>query len=533
MTAGGPPQDRNWLALPDDASRITTRHYFENERAAAADPDIHVPLRIDVTTEQPPAAPPHDASIAAGIRRVSNFLRSRTLEMPRPGEREQPPFVSTTPNQFPPPVKPGDFTLAAADAAYSMAPFVLGPDQALIMRGSWPACRCANVSLWNRHMQTFDFASRSVSLNRRQTALDGDGRFEMVLAHADPGVPNWLDTEGRGVRHGLLAIHAAGGRDRDAGRRGRTVRRGRASMSWRVPGLAALLGALLLCVPPLAAAEEQTLLLATTTSVQDSGLLDALLPEFTRQTGIEVSAVAVGTGAALRMGSEGNADVLLTHAPSAEEELVASGAIDRRVEIMENHFVLAGPAADPAAVKESASVADALRAIRGAGAPFVSRADDSGTHKREVALFREAGLDPDAEWPGLTRTGSGMGLSLQVAGQKGAYVLSDVGTFLAFRERTGLHALSKAEPALRNVYSILRVSPARFPRVHAAEADAFIAFVTASDTRERIAGFGKKRLGRALFPAAPAGGLRPWPSSRQPASSTSHCGRWASACPRS
>lgn len=110
-----------------------------------------------------------------------------------------PPFVSVVPNQFPKPVKPGDFGLAAFDAAYSMAPFLIGPDDALVVRGRWPTCRCANVSLWNRHQQTLDYANRSVSLNRVQTQAEADGFFTLVLAHRDPGVPNWLDTEGRGM----------------------------------------------------------------------------------------------------------------------------------------------------------------------------------------------------------------------------------------------------------------------------------------------------------------------------------------------
>jgi hypothetical protein len=137
-------------------------------------------------------------SVAAGIRRVARFVRSRTLEMPTmAGNPDQPPFVSIVPNQFPQPVLPGDYGLAAVDAAYSMAPFVLGPDDALVMRGRWPRCRCANVSLWNRHMQTFDYANRQVSLNRAQTQLSDDGSFRVVLAGRDPGVPNWIDTEGR------------------------------------------------------------------------------------------------------------------------------------------------------------------------------------------------------------------------------------------------------------------------------------------------------------------------------------------------
>ncbi len=194
---GGPPRERNWLALDPGASRITTRHYYENETAAAADPRRHPALEIEPLEPAPPPAAPGDASVAAGIRRVLAFVRSRTLDQRPMSESGQPPFVSIVPNTFPEPVTPGDFGLAAFDAAYSMAPFVLGPDDALAMTGRWPTCRCANVSLWNRHMQTFDYANRQVSRNRAQTTLEPDGSFRMVLAHRDPGVPNWIDTEGR------------------------------------------------------------------------------------------------------------------------------------------------------------------------------------------------------------------------------------------------------------------------------------------------------------------------------------------------
>jgi hypothetical protein len=197
VVAGGPPRGRNWLPLPPEAARITTRHYFEDETSAAADPRRRIPLEIETLEALPPPAAPDDASVAAGLRRVANFVRSRTLEQPAPGQGDPPAFVSRVPNQLPPPVKPGDFALAAADAAYSMAPYVLGPDQALLMTGRWPACRCACVCLWNRWMQTYDFAHRRVSLNRRQTRLEPDGSFRMLIAHRDPGVPNWIDTEGR------------------------------------------------------------------------------------------------------------------------------------------------------------------------------------------------------------------------------------------------------------------------------------------------------------------------------------------------
>lgn len=198
VTLGGPPQPRNWLDLPADACQITTRHYFEEANPVAADPTRHLGLTIEALDPPPGPAPrPTDGSVAAGIRRVAASLRSRTLGMPRPGEKAPPPFVSQVPNQLPPPVTPGDHPLAATDAAYSMAPYFAGPDQALVLSGRWPDCRCANVVLWNRFLQTYDYTSRRVSLNRAQTALEPDGSFRIVLAHEDPGLPNWLDTEGR------------------------------------------------------------------------------------------------------------------------------------------------------------------------------------------------------------------------------------------------------------------------------------------------------------------------------------------------
>lgn len=255
---------------------------------------------------------------------------------------------------------------------------------------------------------------------------------------------------------------------------------------------------LLFAAPPVQADRE--LLLATTTSVRDSGLLDTLLPAFEERTGISVRVVAVGTGAALRMGREGNADLLLTHAPDAEEELVASGQALERRPFMENHFVIAGPRDDPAGVADAPSPEAAFHRIRDAGAPYVSRGDDSGTHKREVALLLAAGLPADGGWKGFVSTGSGMGLSLMVAGERRAYVLSDVGTFLAFQARTGLVALSKPAPSLRNVYSVLRIDPERFERpIRFEEATALADFLLEAETQRRIAAFGVERFGRPLF----------------------------------
>ena len=194
---GGAPRDHNWMPLPEDASRITTRHYWEQVRSPAIPPIPDVALDIEVLDDLPPLPPPSDASVAAGLRRVARYVRSRSLEQTKPGEGDQPAFVSREPNVFPKPVAPGDHALAAFDASYCMAPYVLGPDEALVITARWPECRCANVSLWNRHLQTYDYAHRRVSLNRAQTSFDADGSFTVVIAHEDPGVPNWLDTEGR------------------------------------------------------------------------------------------------------------------------------------------------------------------------------------------------------------------------------------------------------------------------------------------------------------------------------------------------
>jgi hypothetical protein len=194
---GGPERDRNWMPLAPDAMRLTTRHYWEEARSPAIPPIPDVALEIAPLGDVMPLPPPGDASVAAGLRRVANYVRSRSLDQPMPGAGDQPAFVSREPNQFPPPTTPGDHALAAFDAAYSMAPYVLGPDEALVVSGRWPECRCANVSLWNRHLQTYDYAHRRVSLNRAQTKLEADGSFRIVIAHRDPGTPNWLDTEGR------------------------------------------------------------------------------------------------------------------------------------------------------------------------------------------------------------------------------------------------------------------------------------------------------------------------------------------------
>lgn len=199
---GGEPRPRNWLGLPEVAGSISTRHYFEDPTHAAADPARVPVMRIEVidadgnpVTTPPPR--PSDASVAAGIRRVAGLVRELTVDRPPQSSAQPRTWISRVPNVFPPPGKPGDLGLAAFDAAYAMAPFLIGPDEALVIRARWPQCRYGNVCLWNRHLQTFDYANRSISLNRAQTVADDDGRFTAVIAHSDPGVPNWLDSEGR------------------------------------------------------------------------------------------------------------------------------------------------------------------------------------------------------------------------------------------------------------------------------------------------------------------------------------------------
>ncbi|HPG28665.1 MAG: DUF1214 domain-containing protein [Spirochaetaceae bacterium] len=191
------PGHRGWLELPPNAMQITTRHYFERERSAAADPSVEIPLVIEPLDA--PAPPPtfDDARVAAGMRRVIEQLNWKAAMAPPPGERPMPAWVGTTPNIFPTPSAPGDIAYTALDASYTMAPYSLGPDEALVMTGRFPKCRFANVVLWNAHNMTYDYAHRPTSRNRKQTKLEADGSFRMVLAHRDPGVPNWIDTEGR------------------------------------------------------------------------------------------------------------------------------------------------------------------------------------------------------------------------------------------------------------------------------------------------------------------------------------------------
>ncbi len=195
---GGPKRARGWLALPEGATRVTTRHYFEDKISAAINPAKNPEWTIERLSAAPTRPYPSDDSIAAGINRVSQFVRARTLGRPPFGQGGTPPsFVSFQPNQFPAPAKPDNLGWAAADAHYCMAPYFVGEGQALIITGRWPTCRAANLVLWNRFMQAYDYSNVQASLNRAQTNLKADGSFRIVIAHENPGVPNWINTQGQ------------------------------------------------------------------------------------------------------------------------------------------------------------------------------------------------------------------------------------------------------------------------------------------------------------------------------------------------
>jgi tungstate transport system substrate-binding protein len=268
-------------------------------------------------------------------------------------------------------------------------------------------------------------------------------------------------------------------------------------LSPRTTAAAALLAVLLSpggCGP---GRETSDVILATTTSTQDSGLLDTLVPVFERETGYVVKTVAVGTGEALAMGARGDADVVLVHAPEEERRAVAEGfAVNRRL-VMHNDFLIVGAGADPAGIRGSVSGTEALRRIAEAEAPFLSRGDHSGTHIREIALWEAAGVDPSGDW--YVSAGQGMGATLMIAAERGAYALTDRATQLAMRERTGLVPLFEGDPRLLNVYSVMEVNPERFPRVNPEGARAFSDFLLSPSAQEIIRDFGSEAYGEPLF----------------------------------
>ena len=259
--------------------------------------------------------------------------------------------------------------------------------------------------------------------------------------------------------------------------------------------LSVILFALTSCSP--ASSPNMNLLLVSTTSTQDSGLLDVLLPAFTEKTGYKVQLVAVGSGQALKIGEDGNADVILLHSPAAEKEFIANGfGIDRRL-VMHNDFVIVGPPSDPAKIRGKNPV-EALQEIFDSGATFVSRGDESGTHVKELALWKNAELDPAGQdW--YLETGQGQGATLSIASEKSGYGLTDRGTFLAYKSNVDLEILVEGDPFLLNVYHVLTVNPEKWPNINLKGAKAFSDFITSSEGQKIIGGFGIKEYGQPLF----------------------------------
>ena len=247
-----------------------------------------------------------------------------------------------------------------------------------------------------------------------------------------------------------------------------------------------------------AAPSSPSLILATTTSTQDSGLLDVLVPMFQEQTGYTVQTVAVGSGAALQMGVDGNADVLLVHAPAAEEELMEAGWGKDRFLVMHNDFVIVGPADDPAGIRAATTTIDAFKAIVDSGSEFVTRGDDSGTHKMELSLWQKATVDPSGQaW--YTDSGQGMGATLTITSEKQAYTLTDRATYLANKDNLELEILFEGDAALLNVYHVITVNPDKWPNSNYDGAMAFAEFMVAPDTQAVIGEFGIDEFGQPLF----------------------------------
>jgi tungstate transport system substrate-binding protein len=251
-------------------------------------------------------------------------------------------------------------------------------------------------------------------------------------------------------------------------------------------------------VPTATKPERPDLILGTTTSTQDSGLLDVLIPDFEAKTGYVVQTVAVGTGAALKLGQEGNADVLLVHAPASEVTFMQGGyGSDRRL-VMHNDFIVVGPADDPAGIKSATSAVDAFKKIAAAGAKFDSRGDASGTNKAEQTLWKSAGIDPTGKsW--YVETGQGMGATLTIASETVAYTLTDRATFLANHASLNLEILYQGDNALLNVYHVIIVNHDKWPGTNLAGATAFADYIVSAEAQALIGSFGVQKYGQQLF----------------------------------
>lgn len=239
------------------------------------------------------------------------------------------------------------------------------------------------------------------------------------------------------------------------------------------------------------------MILATTTSTQDTGLLDVLVPKFEKANNVKVKTIAVGTGQALEMGTKGEADVLLVHAPKSEQEIVDSGDAINYKRVMYNDFVLAGPSENPAGVSGD-DINAAFKKLYDSKAVFVSRGDDSGTNKKELSLWQALNIKPSGS--NYISTGQGMGATLQVAAEKKGYVLTDRGTWLAQEKNLkGLKIVVEGGKDLMNIYHVMQVNPEKHDKVNSKDAEKFVDFMVSKDVQDIIKDFGVKEYGQPLF----------------------------------
>lgn len=246
-----------------------------------------------------------------------------------------------------------------------------------------------------------------------------------------------------------------------------------------------------------AAPELKPLKLATTTSTDDSGLLDYLLPEFQKDTNYQVQVIAVGTGQAIEMGEAGDVDVILVHSRAAEDKFVEDGfGVDRR-DVMYNDFLVIGPAEDPAGIKGSTDAIAAFKAMAEKQAVFVSRGDDSGTHKKELTVWKKAEIEPKGDW--YIEAGQGMGDTFRMADEKKAYTLIDRATYLALKDKYQLETMVEGDEALFNPYGVIPLNPEKFPNIDFEGATAFAEWLTSEKGQKMIGEFGMEEYGQALF----------------------------------
>jgi tungstate transport system substrate-binding protein len=247
------------------------------------------------------------------------------------------------------------------------------------------------------------------------------------------------------------------------------------------------------------AVEENTsIILSTTTSTENSGLLDAILPVFKEQTNIDVKVVAVGTGKALQMGRDGEADVLLVHAKPSEETFVSENHGVERFDVMYNDFVIVGPESDPAGLKEYASnVVEALKKLNSSGEKFISRGDDSGTHKKEKSLWASAEITPEGD--NYISAGKGMGDAIQMTDEMQGYTMSDRATFLSMSDKIDLKVIVEGDEILFNQYGVIAVNPEKNDKINSKGADEFIKWLLSEETQKLISEFGVEKFGQPLF----------------------------------